>query len=513
MHRDQKYFTGTAQPIGRHALFIVLALYVSLWIVYPKQFIASDPWAYSLLAHRVTQGNFLGSIANHVTTHRLAVFLPVSLFYKIFGVNIFSTNLWPLISTLIIMVVVWSSLSEYPSRIFALLFCSTSVLLFKQSVSLYPDIIATSFMALSSLFLFYRKKVLDKKFLNTFYPVLAVLFLFIAFMAKMSAYWVLPLWIYAFITDLKESNYNLIRRFYLPVVISALVVATFYFVICDLIWGNPLARFYSIQNISTHHLWTWKELSLITLFKRFTIWPVRLFLSTYGIIPILSLFSIWILPRRLRFWACYVFSTLLFFWFGTTSFTTYQPMPMFPRMTLPLLPGMAILAGHSAGWLFVKFKNAGHLNTKVVFLIFSLIISLPFIVYAFSWPSNKASESHAMKILSDRVYAEKNRKFLLLCSDVRSPKSLQFYFQYSYPKNLDVVFMGNASERRIKESDVVMIFLHVRRSEFLSTTFNKKNYDQKIRELDLKKIFSENGIMLFECRNRADLIRVITENE
>ena len=41
-----------------------------------------------------------------------------------------------------------------------------------------------------------------------------------------------------------------------------------------------------------------------------------------------------------------------------------------------------------------------------------------------------------MRIVRREVAAEPDARFLLVCSDARSPESLAFYFGYQYPTNL-----------------------------------------------------------------------------
>jgi hypothetical protein len=45
------------------------------------------------------------------------------------------------------------------------------------------------------------------------------------------------------------------------------------------------------------------------------------------------------------FWAGLAFSTLLFYWLGSTSLTQYNPITLQPRMLTPLLPPLALAAG------------------------------------------------------------------------------------------------------------------------------------------------------------------------
>ena len=191
-------------------LLLALLLFIALWLLYPQEFIASDPWAYSQYAFEVSQNFDLGE--NHVFHHRIAVTLPVAFLYAIFGVNIITTNLWPLGSALLVVIVVWCALPDNRSKIIGAALCLTSVPLFKASMALYPDIIATAFMALSTLVLFNRKRFVQAHRTWLVAPLAAIFLLFLAFLAKESSYWVLPLWAMAFVADVRENDRTTLLR-------------------------------------------------------------------------------------------------------------------------------------------------------------------------------------------------------------------------------------------------------------------------------------------------------------
>lgn len=124
----------------------------------------------------------------------------------------------------------------------------------------------------------------------------------------------------------------------------------------------------------------------------------------------------------------------------------------------------------------------------VAFFIVSLT-SLPFLNYVNSWRFGSLSEAHAIATVRKEVAKEQDRKFLLVCSDSRSPKSLAFYFGYKYPRNLVVISAANLDPDRLLGSDKVFIFLDENRSRFLKSAYGLQHYDQQIRELDLQLLY------------------------
>lgn len=86
MNREHSWIVST-----KTWLVLASLLYVVMWLLCPQEFIASDPWVYSQRAFEISQQLDFGS--SDVFNHRLAVTIPVAIFYRIFGVNIITTNL------------------------------------------------------------------------------------------------------------------------------------------------------------------------------------------------------------------------------------------------------------------------------------------------------------------------------------------------------------------------------------------------------------------------------------
>lgn len=228
---------------------------------------------------------------------------------------------------------------------------------------------------------------------------------------------------------------------------------------CKCVWGDPFARFKSVQVLTGQHLWSWEHSSLLDILKRLTVGPTKLLLKEYGTIAAFAFFSLWVTPKSLRFWAYYTVFTVLFFWFGTTSFSHYEPIPLVSRMTLPSLPGFCILGAYFASRLRISSNRSQRTNNVLVTFFILSVTSLPFLNYVNSWRFESLSEAHAIATVRKEVAKEQDRKFLLVCSDSRSPKSLAFYFGYKYPRNLVVISAANLDHDRLLGSDKVFIFL------------------------------------------------------
>jgi len=340
-------------------------------------------------------------------------------------------------------------------------------------------------------------------------PATAVGLLFIAFLAKLSAYWALPLWVWALITDLKGNDWNkLLRKFWLPVLAIGLLLGAAYLAASNVIWGDPIARLKSIQALTGEHLWAWDKASDWEFIKRLTISPVRLFANQYGFaILFFSLLGVVVTPRTMQPWGIYAFSCVLLFWFGSTSFSSYEPMPLMPRMILPALPAFYILAGFTLSRTSLTLKHYPWVRSCFPVLLVLGLSGWPFLQYVASWHWKIPAEMNAMSMLKAEIEKNPGIKYLLICSDQRSPGSLSFYFGYKYPENLEVTFAGDLSNKML-HGQKTYIYLNKHRSQFLQSSYGRRNFDNELEDLKASIIHSSEGISLFEIK-QDDGLRAI----
>jgi len=490
-------------------LVFAIIVFAALWFFYPQEYLASDPGAYSLNAFRISQGTYWGAATNHPFDHRIGVSLPVALAYKLFGVSLLSTNLLPLLACLIIFAVIWLALPTPTAKILGLVFCILNVVFFTQSVYLFPDIIATAFMLLSSLFLWQRKKSIEGNARDRFLPLFAITALFIAFLAKESAYWVLPLWAYYFFADVREKNTQLLKSFYLPALAIGAVLGISYLAFCAWAWGDPLARIRSVQGLADAHLWNWDGAPLNDKLNRLTIQPLRIFFVDFGIISPLALLSLFVIPKPYRFWAFYTLSTVLLFWFGSASLTSYEPLPPWSRMAMPAFPGLVILASYLGSQLTVSASRSPKFNAVIVVMFFIAILAPSFIDSVASWQSLKRPEAEAIALVRRAVTDNRQENFLLVTSDSRSPSSLQFYFGYNYPSNLRVVYAGDLTQDQLLRSTQVFLYINQDLSTLMRRAYHSKNYDAEIQALDLTIVYDETKFLLFKADAPADVTALL----
>lgn len=492
-----KYASYIVSPAA--LLIVLMSAYVGLWASYPQEIIASDPLIYSRNAYSLSidASSYLNNPASkRVFGHRLGVSVPVAFIYKVLGVNIYTTNLWPLCAVLLIFVGVYAALPTAKSKAFGVCFCFGSIMLFKSSIALYPDIICSALMFLATIFLFYRKRAEHSGWLQYGTPILAMTFLFFAFLAKESAYWALPIWFYALGIDIKNKDYGVLKRFYVPAIATGLVLGIAYLLFCYAIWDDCLARLRAVEAVSGKHAWLLKDASTAEWVRRLTRGPFRMLRAEYGLMITFSAIGVWFVPKTHRLWVYYSLCIALFYWFGSVSLSSYQPMPLVPRMTVPLLPGLLIVSALFAALLCSLPTYPPWFQRTIAASIVILTI-LPLGAYLKTWDESDTAESQAMSIVKAEVLSKSNQSFLLLCSDERSPRSLAFHFGFQYPKNLVVQSIESFLKEPEKRFDNHYVIINHHRSKFLKRAYKLINFDEEIEAMNFPACYAAGEIKLF----------------
>ena len=345
---------------SRLMLFAFITINIGLWLLTPQDFFASDQWSYAERAYNISNSFKFGDF---IFDHRLGLLLPTALFFKIFGVSIHSANLLPLLSLIMIIIIVWLSIPNSYGKFLGM--CLVTFLLSTESLDLFPDIICTSFMTLSNYFLINRHYALRK------YAYLSTLFLFLAFLTKLSFYYVFPLWVYFIHSDIADGKIEQSKSFYFFAILFGLFLGILYLSFCYITWGDFFARFKITNAFGTKHLWSFESYLNVEFLKRLTIKPLIFLLSNFYFLPLILCFAIFE-KKIAKDWALHTFSCIFFIWFGSVSFTSYQPMPLSFRMFVPIVPGLIIVVSN---FIAIKILNNKH-SRLIVFIIFILLLDI-----------------------------------------------------------------------------------------------------------------------------------------
>ena len=313
-------------PLALGAIALVL-----VWFCYPHNFEISDPSSYARNAYWIAHGQFAKQgLGSGIFQQRFGVFLPVALVYALCGVTPHTTDLVPLLATLVILLVVWTE-SIGRARWFGVFCVVTCQPLVSGMMNLFPDSIVSALLALSVLALS-RRINRGGPLRHVLRASCGVLAWYCAMLTKESAWWALPLWAGALLVDVFRGRRELLKWFYLPAALLAAVLGALYLWFCAHYYGDPLARIHTVQALTGKHGWTIRDDAHLSL--RLTSRALRYFWTQYASLPILALCGLFVLPASRRIWGFYALITVLSFWFGSTSLTSYQPMPLMSRLVV-----------------------------------------------------------------------------------------------------------------------------------------------------------------------------------
>lgn len=496
---------------GRPASLTIICLaglaffWLCLWLLYPQQMFHSDPWFYSRDAFRIANDFRFG---DGMQAQRIGVTVPVAVIYKFFGVSILTTNAWPFIAVLMIAAVVWFAVPDRPTRVIALVLCATSVPLLTASVILLPDAIATAFMAASSLVLFRRREVMARLSHPGSVGAVAVSMLFMAFLSKESVYWVVPLWIVAGVADRREPDWLRMRRqFYLPAAVLGLALGIAYLLFCWWAWGDPLSRIHVVQSLTGVHSWAMGKAAAGTLQWRLTRGPVDFLRVEYGL-PLLLVVAFGLVrpPKWSRQWILYGALCLGFFWFGSTSLSSYQPLPLNSRMLFPMVPALYIIGAEGISRHIMRPLAPASAGRTLRAIMVLALLSLPFVTFVKENRTREAAEQSAMDLLKARVEASPNNDFVLITSDKRSPQFLKFYFGYRPPGNLKLVYAGDATDQTMVGREGYA-YMNRDYSQRLKLRLGYPHYDEEIESAGLVAVYRTPTVGLFELPPSVRIVR------
>jgi hypothetical protein len=277
---------------------------------------------------------------------RPMIYGPVALCYLLFGINIISSTLWPLLATLGCSVIIWQ-LYRHREPVVA----TTAMLLlglhyFNLNLTnyLYPDNILMFWCLTGAVALLAGRRAGASE------RAWGVGFAFVSFAALLSKetiVYYLPFYLAVLGRDVWRRRH---RRFWLAAIISGIGLLASYLTFYQLYTNDALYRLHLIEHTNEFL----KEGNYLlgnraALLDRITWQPLAFFIGS-GLGPLLllagaALFQPTEPGSDRRFWLALGFSTLLFYWVGSTSLSQYNPITLLPRMTTPLLPPLALAAG------------------------------------------------------------------------------------------------------------------------------------------------------------------------
>lgn len=311
--------------------------------------------AYQLLHGTLQLGPDPQELLHDPLHERWLIFGPVAGFFALFGVNIISATLWPLLATLGCagLIYVLYGRREPVAAAAAMLLLGLHYFTLNLSNYLYPDNILM-FWCLAGAAALLRGREPGRR--AGWWGLGFALLSFAALLSKETIAYYLPFYLVVLALDAVRRRHG--RFWAVALGAGALLLAAygaFYYAVTD----DALYRVHLIEQtnmfLSEGNYLAGNRAALL---GRIT-WQPLGFFAGIGLGLMLTLAAAALgrpagtpapgedtneAPDR-RFWLALAASTLAFYWLGSTSLSSYNPITLLPRMTTPLLPPLALAAG------------------------------------------------------------------------------------------------------------------------------------------------------------------------
>ena len=385
---------GIVPPFLLHPrilLFFVLLLQVFFYLWAQPVFEGSDDLAYSTLANDIAQNRF--QINPHPFAHRFSVLVPTALLFRLFGVNAYTTTLWPLFCALFLtMAVYWfsSRLFDKTAALFGAFLLAVNPFQVKYSMILTPDVVLSlCFFLAGGLLLFGRRAETTQGQVG--FGMLFVLAFTGGVLAKMPMVWLAPFVLFFMVADLKKGR-NI--PLWLAVSLGGLVFGGGYFAAYHVYTGDFLYRLSGIEGMQDLDHLNPQQQRVYLVGKpmsayvyRLTYGPVVLIFSTMGLglavvlaLPVLlhAVRPLPQLPAGTGYWTALFLTFLGFFWLGSHTTAYYNPLGLFSYYLLPLLPSLSLLAGVLLARLYGGEQMGDAANRPLLLALTALLaITIP----------------------------------------------------------------------------------------------------------------------------------------
>lgn len=335
-----------SEGLYKKLLLLANLIFLAVWFFANEGLSFWDDFTYLNFANELNQGNF--KINDNHFTSRIAVIYPTAWVIKYLGINQYTMVVYPLICGLTLLNLFgWLGyrINRWIGVIGGLLIlCDYHLITFSNH--LFPEMPMALFVFLSIMGYYL---VLKGEAVPRMAGLLSALALFAAFLTKTTMVLVLPLFLFLFVNDrLKKRN----GSFWL-----VFVSLSIFFFLLNGFWYMEVkgSFFYRFQNIANNHVATAKtffDKDSVTILARLTYLPLLGFLRGGFFIPLLLALPAMVKLRKRHFsmnepeslWSVATLFLLLTFWFMSTSWRYYSPLPTETRHIAFFIPIMIMTA-------------------------------------------------------------------------------------------------------------------------------------------------------------------------
>lgn len=352
-------------------------LFIGFWYFSNNGLAFWDDFTYLHFANQINTGVF--EITNNHFTSRIALIYPVAELIKWLGINAYTVSLYPLISTLLLLNLFFALGRKTNIWIGVIggfiLICDYHTLIF--STHLFPEMPMALYVFVA---LFFYDMVNRREGDHRFLALLTSLALLVAFWTKTTVFLIGPLFMFLFWNDWFRRKKH--RSYWLITLLCLL-----FFLLLDGLYYYEIKGdfFFRFQNISNNHeptVKTFYDKPLVDLIKRLTFLPLIGFTRGGYFIPLLfalpALFSLkkpsWLLDQPEKLWPISVVILVASWWFMSTNWKFYSPMPLDTRHITFIIPLM-LVAG--VNWWTKQDFIQKWINLNYFWLVFLPFLLIP----------------------------------------------------------------------------------------------------------------------------------------
>lgn len=387
----------------------VFILFVVVWFLANDGLVFWDDFTYLNFANEVNQDTF--QITTNHFTSRLAMIYPVAWIIDLVGINAYTASLYPLLCALTILTLIFWFGNQY-GHWFAIV--ATFLLLVDYhtltfSTHLFPEMP----MALCVFGALLCYDTVNRR--EGDYRLLALtmsLLLLGAFLIKTSVFICVPLFAFLFINDWIRGRNK-------PFWLISVLLLVFFFLLSGFWYKETFGDFwYRFNNISDNHEATDRtffDKSSLDILKRLTYLPYLGFMKggffiplAFGLPALLSLKKKdWSLNDPKKLWAIAALLIIGAWWFISTNWKYYSPMPTDTRHITFVIP-LLIMAG--VHWWLDKDLFQKLIQSQLKWVLAISLLAIP--LYKIT-KSNDRSFRALKEVVNDQFVRNENAQRII----------------------------------------------------------------------------------------------------
>jgi 4-amino-4-deoxy-L-arabinose transferase-like glycosyltransferase len=461
------------------ALMVIIAAAAALRAWGYVGFVGLDDSEYSRYAFKMLNGTFEASnpVGPPMFPMRVALVFPAFLAFKLFGVNDISVGIYPFITSILgimLIYVLTRHLFGTGAGLLAAAILAVFPLEYLNASRLLPDLPAALYAALGvTLIVILTDSETRKRSTLIAGGVIAGLSFGLSWLTKESIVYLVPFAVALLVISLrKDFKRNL--QLWIGVAIGSFGVFFIEMAVYYAGTGDPMFRFHQMEKMydqlgsgffkeGSKFGWTEGESHTRAVLKRLLkTGPETIFLNAYLLyIPLLallaSIYALFWKDKRFLITGLWFISLVVMYNFGSSSTSSYTPLALLNRYLYPIIFPAIVLTAGLFDRLLIRGGGTGdgarreRLFWGLALLLFICLTTLPHLLYharGARLPRGWAAEARQLSSVikpSDSVYADR-----------LSMISLEFY--WGYPERMGTInFEGMGSTDGIKDGDYVLI--------------------------------------------------------